>query len=197
MKIIGLTGGSGTGKGTVAARMRALGAGWVDADAVYRTLCAENREMLSALDAAFGGVTDQNGALDRPKLAKIVFSDPQSCSSSTKSPHRISARRLSMRFTRRARVQSCCTMRRPCLKPVRMTSATKSSLCSRRTTRALPESSSGTVCPTRPRAPASTRSRTTCFTAKNAILSSKTTAISILCIGTPMLYTVNSLSDSD
>ncbi|MFR0925237.1 MAG: dephospho-CoA kinase [Butyricicoccaceae bacterium] len=40
MKIIGLTGGSGTGKGTVAARMRALGAGWVDADAVYRTLCA-------------------------------------------------------------------------------------------------------------------------------------------------------------
>lgn len=76
MKIIGLTGGSGTGKGTVAARMRALGAGWVDADAVYRTLCAENREMLSALDAAFGGVTDQNGALDRPKLAKIVFSDP-------------------------------------------------------------------------------------------------------------------------
>ncbi len=77
MKIIGLTGGSGTGKGTVAARMRALGAGWVDADAVYRTLCAENREMLDALDAAFGGVTDANGALDRPKLAKIVFSDPE------------------------------------------------------------------------------------------------------------------------
>lgn len=77
MKIIGLTGGSGTGKGTVAARMRANGAGWVDADAVYRTLCAENREMLSALDAAFGGVTDENGALDRPKLAKIVFSDPE------------------------------------------------------------------------------------------------------------------------
>lgn len=77
MKIIGLTGGSGTGKGTVAARMRTLGAGWVDADAVYRTLCAENREMLDALDAAFGGVTDQNGALDRPKLAKIVFSDPE------------------------------------------------------------------------------------------------------------------------
>ena len=67
MKIIGLTGGSGTGKGTVAARMRSLGAGWVDADAVYRTLCAESREMLDALDAAFGGVTDENGALDRGK----------------------------------------------------------------------------------------------------------------------------------
>ena len=77
MKIIGLTGGSGTGKGTVAARMRELGAGWVDADAVYRDLCAANREMLAALNAAFGGVTDENGALDRPKLAQIVFSDPK------------------------------------------------------------------------------------------------------------------------
>lgn len=76
MKIIGLTGGSGTGKGTVAARMRELGAGWVDADAVYRGLCAANREMLAALNAAFGGVLDETGALDRPKLAKIVFSDP-------------------------------------------------------------------------------------------------------------------------
>lgn len=77
MKIIGLTSGSGTGKGTVAARMRELGAGWVDADAVYRDLCAANREMLAALNAAFGGVTDETGALDRPKLAKIVFSDPE------------------------------------------------------------------------------------------------------------------------
>lgn len=76
MRIIGLTGGSGTGKGTFAALLRDQGAGWVDADAVYRTLCAENREMLAALDAAFGGVLDQNGALDRPKLARIVFADP-------------------------------------------------------------------------------------------------------------------------
>lgn len=76
MRIIGLTGGSGTGKGTFAALLRDKGAGWVDADAVYRTLCAENREMLTALDAAFGGVLDENGALDRPKLARIVFADP-------------------------------------------------------------------------------------------------------------------------
>lgn len=76
MRIIGLTGGSGTGKGTFAALLRDKGAGWVDADAVYRTLCGENREMLAALDAAFGGVLDENGALDRPKLARIVFADP-------------------------------------------------------------------------------------------------------------------------
>ena len=77
MRIIGLTGGSGTGKGTFAALLREKGVGWVDADAVYRTLCAENREMLRELDAAFGGVLDQNGALDRPKLASIVFADPE------------------------------------------------------------------------------------------------------------------------
>lgn len=77
MRIIGLTGGSGTGKGTFAALLREKGAGWVDADAVYRALCAENREMLRELDAAFGGVLDQNGALDRPKLASIVFADPE------------------------------------------------------------------------------------------------------------------------
>ncbi|MGO5029765.1 dephospho-CoA kinase [Candidatus Agathobaculum pullicola] len=77
MRIIGLTGGSGTGKGTFAALLREKGAGWVDADAVYRTLCAQNREMLAALDAAFGGVLDDTGALDRPKLARIVFSNPE------------------------------------------------------------------------------------------------------------------------
>ena len=137
MKIIGLTGGSGTGKGTVAARMRSLGAGWVDADAVYRGLCAENRAMLDALDAAFGGVTDENGALDRPKLA---------------------------------------------------TSATKSSLCSRRMTRAFRASSSATISRRRPPARASTRSRRTASTAQNAAISSKTTAISIHCTGIPMLY---------
>lgn len=76
MRIIGLTGGSGTGKGTFAALLREKGAGWVDADAVYRRLCAENRDMLSELDAAFGGVLDETGALDRKKLAAIVFADP-------------------------------------------------------------------------------------------------------------------------
>ena len=76
MRIIGLTGGSGTGKGTFAALLREKGAGWVDADAVYRRLCAENREMLHQLDTAFGGVLDETGALDRKKLASIVFADP-------------------------------------------------------------------------------------------------------------------------
>lgn len=75
MKIIGLTGGSGAGKTAVSVCFQALGAGTVDADAVYRNLCAESRPMLEALAAAFGDVLTPEGALDRPKLAKIVFSD--------------------------------------------------------------------------------------------------------------------------
>ena len=76
MRIIGLTGGSGTGKGTFAALLRDKGVGWVDADAVYRALCAENRDMLHQLDTTFDGVLDETGALNRPKLARIVFADP-------------------------------------------------------------------------------------------------------------------------
>ena len=105
------------------ARMRALGARWVDADAVYRTLCAENREMLSALDTAFGGVTDPTGVLDRPKTRENrVFRPAARAAAARRNHHTVyPARRLSMRFTRRANVPSCCTMHRPCLKPVRMT----------------------------------------------------------------------------
>lgn len=74
-KIIGLTGGSGAGKSVAAACFRLLGAGVVDADAVYRSLCTESRPMLDALEAAFGDVRTPEGTLDRAKLAKIVFSD--------------------------------------------------------------------------------------------------------------------------
>ena len=75
IKIIGLTGGSGAGKGEAARCFWQFGAGVVDADAVYRTLCAENRPMLEEIRAAFGEVLTTEGALDRPKLAKVVFSD--------------------------------------------------------------------------------------------------------------------------
>ena len=71
MRIIGLTGGSGTGKGTFAALLRDKGAGWVDADAVYRTLCArKTAEMLAALDAAFGGVLDRKRCARPPEARR-------------------------------------------------------------------------------------------------------------------------------
>lgn len=77
MKVIGLTGGSGAGKSTAAQFLAAHGAGWVDADAVYHTLCRENRAMLAELTAAFGDVLDASGALDRARLAPAVFASPE------------------------------------------------------------------------------------------------------------------------
>lgn len=76
MKIIGLTGGSGAGKTLVSQSFVTLGAGTVDADAVYRTLCDTCRSMLDGLATAFGPVLTPDGSLDRPKLASIVFADP-------------------------------------------------------------------------------------------------------------------------
>lgn len=75
MKIIGLTGGSGAGKSVVAAELEKLGAGIVDADAIYRKLCDENLDMLLDLQKAFGDILTIDKKLDRAKLAGIVFSD--------------------------------------------------------------------------------------------------------------------------
>lgn len=77
MKIIGLTGGSGTGKGTVAELLCEWGAASVDADAIYRRLCQTDTAMLGALKEAFGDILLPDGALDRPALARIVFGDPK------------------------------------------------------------------------------------------------------------------------
>lgn len=75
MKIIGLTGGSGAGKSVVAAELKKLGAGIVDADAIYRKLCDENLDMPLDLQKAFGDILTIDKKLDRAKLAGIVFSD--------------------------------------------------------------------------------------------------------------------------
>lgn len=73
--VVGLTGGSGAGKSVVSAALAKLGAGWVDADAVYHGLCTPGSELLETLERTFGGVLTAEGALDRPALAKKVFSD--------------------------------------------------------------------------------------------------------------------------
>ena len=75
MKIIGLTGGSGAGKSVAAEQFQKLGAGIVDADAVYRELCNNNMDMLNNLKSEFGDILTEDNKLDRTKLAKIVFSD--------------------------------------------------------------------------------------------------------------------------
>jgi dephospho-CoA kinase len=74
---VGLTGGIGSGKSTVARRLVAHGAVLVDADVLAREVVAPGTDGLAAVVAAFGkSVLDAAGALDRAALAAVVFDDP-------------------------------------------------------------------------------------------------------------------------
>ena len=71
---IGLTGGSGSGKSTVAQIFASCGAKTVDTDAVYHALISSPSPCVTALLDAFGEqILSKSGGIDRKKLAKIVF----------------------------------------------------------------------------------------------------------------------------
>ncbi len=77
MIAIGLTGGIGSGKSTVAAMLVELGAVLVDADAIAREVVEPGRPAWQRLRERFGeGVFTPDGALDRAALASVAFSDP-------------------------------------------------------------------------------------------------------------------------
>jgi dephospho-CoA kinase len=73
---IAVTGGIGSGKSAVAARLAALGAVVVDADRIAREVVEPGTPGLAAVVAEFGaGVLTPEGALDRPAMAALVFAD--------------------------------------------------------------------------------------------------------------------------
>jgi dephospho-CoA kinase len=73
---VGLTGGIGSGKSTVAAAWVALGATLIDTDAIAHALCAPHGAALPALRAAFGdSIQAADGALDRQRMRAIAFTD--------------------------------------------------------------------------------------------------------------------------
>ena len=75
---IGLSGGIGTGKSSVARLFAAQGAVVIDADAIVHELQARGMPMVAELAEAFGsGVLDAQGGLDRAALGAIVFRDPE------------------------------------------------------------------------------------------------------------------------
>ena len=75
MRIIGITGGIGSGKSTVSGYIRDLGYDVIDADGIAREL-ADDAEVLTEIRDFFGGeVFSSDGSLDRKKMAELVFSD--------------------------------------------------------------------------------------------------------------------------
>src|SRR5688572_23518570 len=76
MRRIALTGGIATGKSHVRRRFEELGVPTIDADTLAREAVAPGTEGLAGVVQAFGtGILDPSGALDRKKLADIVFRD--------------------------------------------------------------------------------------------------------------------------
>jgi len=75
---LGLTGGIGSGKSTVAGMLAARGAVVIDADQIARDLVEPGGEALAELVTEFGPrILQQDGSLSRGELAGLAFSDPR------------------------------------------------------------------------------------------------------------------------
>jgi len=77
MLVVGLTGGIGAGKSTVAQFFAELGALVIDADQLARMAIERGSDGFADVMLRFGDEVIANGDIDRKKLAEIVFSDPQ------------------------------------------------------------------------------------------------------------------------
>lgn len=76
MVIIGLTGGTGTGKSTVATILAAVGARVIDADEIGRELVEPGSEVIQEIARTFGQrVINSDGSLNRRELGRICFSE--------------------------------------------------------------------------------------------------------------------------
>ena len=77
VRLLGLTGGIGSGKSTVAALLAACGAHRVDVDAIAHALTRPGGGAIADLREAFGDdAIDATGALDRDRMRALVFTDP-------------------------------------------------------------------------------------------------------------------------
>ena len=75
-KRLGLTGGIGSGKSTVATMFASFGAALIDADAISRRLTASNGMAISTIREQFGEMfIDQDGSLNRKHMRDLIFGD--------------------------------------------------------------------------------------------------------------------------
>ena len=74
-KLVGLTGGIGTGKSVVARMIRDLGVPVIDADLLARQVVEPGQPAHAEIVAAWPEVVERNGGIDRKKLAERIFAD--------------------------------------------------------------------------------------------------------------------------
>lgn len=78
MKVIGLTGGTGSGKGVVSNALRAAGAAVIDADVIAHEIIEQGKPAYREITAQFGTeILDTAGEIVRRRLGEIVFRDAE------------------------------------------------------------------------------------------------------------------------
>lgn len=75
MKLIGLTGGAGSGKSTVSAMLKELGAAVIDADEATHAVYEPGSPGFDAVVREFGPEYVRDGRIDRAQLGQLVFND--------------------------------------------------------------------------------------------------------------------------
>ena len=76
MKIVGLTGGIGSGKSTVLNQFKNLGINTYSADKASKKLVNSDKDLIKSIKDLFGDNVYENNILNTEKLSKIVFQDP-------------------------------------------------------------------------------------------------------------------------
>ena len=76
-KLVGLTGKTGAGKSTVSEYLYKKGAYVIDGDIVAREVLDKDKTLLPKLCETFGDILNENGTLNRKKLAEAAFSTPE------------------------------------------------------------------------------------------------------------------------
>jgi len=100
MKIIGLTGPTGAGKGEVSRVWASLGAAIIDCDALYHEMLKTDAPLRSELAQAFPSCTDTAGTIDRRKLAGVVFGSKDALQTLESIAYRHIRRRISEELDR-------------------------------------------------------------------------------------------------
>jgi len=116
MLVVGLTGGIGSGKSTVSAKLAERGAVVIDADAIVRELQAPGGEAFVGIVERFGpGVVAADGTLDRPALAALVFSDEAARADLNKLTHPLVGREMAARMAAQAETDNIVVLDIPLL----------------------------------------------------------------------------------
>src|SRR5690554_7556994 len=114
MEVIGITGGIGSGKSTVARIISDLGGKIIDADSTARRIMKKGNSAFTEVIEFFGeGILKENGQIDRKKLAAIVFNDTRKLNKLNEITHKYVANSINRRLDRRSEEHTSELQSRP------------------------------------------------------------------------------------